>query len=153
MVIARVYADTSVFGGAFDDEFRGPTSVFLDQVREGRFSLVSSAVVRREIEAAPEGVRALFRELMGLAEIADVAPAALDLRTAYLEAGILGPGQSDDALHVAIATVSLCPLIVSWNFKHIVHLRKIPLYNAVNVLRGFAPLAIHSPAEVIEYEE
>ena len=33
------------------------------------------------------------------------------------------------------------------------HLRKIPLYNAVNTLRGFAPLAIHSPAEVIEYEE
>ena len=37
-----------------------------------------------------------------------------------------------DALHVAVATVSGCSVIVSWNFKHIVNYRKIPLYNAIN---------------------
>ena len=38
---------------------------------------------------------------------------------------------------VALATVSKCSLIVSWNFKHIVHFEKIPLYNAVNTLKRF----------------
>jgi len=38
-----------------------------------------------------------------------------------------------DALHVAVATVSNCRLIVSWNFKHIVNFQKIPLYNGVNL--------------------
>jgi hypothetical protein len=90
---------------------------------------------------------------MSLAEIVDVTEAALELRSAYLEADIIGRKYADDALHVALATVSRCPLIVSWNFKHIVHQRKIPLYNAVNVLHGFSVIAIHSPAEVIEYDE
>ncbi len=60
---------------------------------------------------------------------------------------------SDDALHVAIATVSSCSLIVSWNFKHIVHFDKIKLYNAVNILKGFSEIAIFSPLEVISYEK
>jgi hypothetical protein len=58
----------------------------------------------------------------------------------------------EDALHVAVATASDCSLIVSWNFKHIVHFEKIPLYNAVNTLRGHAHIGIFSPLEVIQYE-
>jgi hypothetical protein len=153
MAIPRVYADTSVFGGVFDAEFAGPTSAFWNQVREGRFALVSSAVVRREMEGAPSRVRQLFDDMMLFAEIAEVSAAALSLRSAYLNEGIVGPSYADDALHVALATVSSCTVVVSWNFKHIVHSRKIPLYNAINVLRGYAPLAIHSPSEVIDYEE
>jgi hypothetical protein len=153
MAISRVYADTSVFGGVFDDEFAGPTTAFWEQVKDGRFSLVTSAVVRKELAGAPPHVRALFDDLISFAEIAIVTDEALSLRSAYLEEGIVGPSSADDALHVALATVSGCSLIVSWNFKHIVHARKIPLYNAINVLRGYTALAIHSPAEVIDYGE
>ena len=41
----RVYVDTSVFGGAFDSEFRSATQTFFEQVREGQFLPVISAVV------------------------------------------------------------------------------------------------------------
>lgn len=41
--------------------------------------------------------------------------------SAYLQAGIVTPRYFDDALHVALATVSGYTLIVSWNFQHIVH--------------------------------
>ena len=44
-------------------------------------------------------------------------------------------------------------LIVSWNFRHIVHFQKIPLYNAVNKLHGYAELGIYSPQEIITYED
>jgi len=44
-------------------------------------------------------------------------------------------------------------IIVSWNFRHIVNFRKIPLFNAVSVLKGYRQIAIHSPMEVISYEE
>ena len=56
----RVYADTSVFGGVFDDAFAKPSRTFFEQVRQGRFQLVSSALVREEIAAAPQEVRMLF---------------------------------------------------------------------------------------------
>ncbi len=127
--------------------------MFFDQVRLGRFKLVISAIVQAEVEPSPLEVRRLFEEMAGLAEIVEPTPEALDLRDAYLQAGILGKRSADDAFHVALATVSRCAMIVSWNFQHIVHFRKIPLYNAVNALRGFSTLAIYSPREVIEYEE
>jgi len=52
-----------------------------------------------------------------------------------------------------LATVSGCDLIVSWNFKHIVHFQKIPFFNAVNTLNGYHSLMIYSPLEVIEDED
>jgi hypothetical protein len=54
---------------------------------------------------------------------------------------------------VALATVVGCALIVSWNFRHIVHFEKVRLYNAVNVLHQRPELGIRSPAEVIEDDE
>jgi hypothetical protein len=58
-------------------------------------------------------------------------------------------------LHAYAPTEHLsgCSLIVSWNFKHIVHFEKIPLYNAINTVNGFQNIAIFSPQEVIKYEE
>ena len=90
---------------------------------------------------------------MPIAEIIDVNLQALSLREAYLKAEILTPKYSNDALHVALATAANCKIIVSWNFKHIVHFKKIPLYNAVNILQGYNQIAIYSPLEVIKYEE
>ncbi|MFA7237379.1 MAG: type II toxin-antitoxin system VapC family toxin [Phycisphaeraceae bacterium] len=145
----RVYADTSVYGGIFDAEFGVASRAFFEMVRNGRFRLVLSAVVRMEIEQAPPHVRDFVRECESLAELADTSEEALRLRSAYLRAGIVGAKWNADALHVAVATVSDCRVIVSWNFKHIVHFQKIPLYNGINQGMGYAPIAIHSPAEVI----
>jgi hypothetical protein len=83
--------------------------------------------------------------------VVDVSAEALSLRDAYLEAGVVTQQWADDALHVAIATVASCSLIVSWNFRHIVHFEKIPLYNAVNTLKGYGTIGIFSPLEVIGY--
>lgn len=147
-----IYADTSVFGGVFDEEFRPASGAFFHAVRSGCFSLCTSAIVHDEIEAAPEDVRVFFDEILPLATLLDIDEEALNLRSAYLAEGIVGAESSVDALHVALATVSRCKVVVSWNFKHIVHFQKIPLYNAVNVLQGYGNIAIHSPTEVIPYE-
>jgi hypothetical protein len=149
----RVYADTSVYGGVFDEEFAKPSRSFFDWVRQGRFRLVLSALVRSEIAQAPEHVRAFVAERETMAELVDAGDDAIKLRRAYLDAGIVGPKWNVDALHVAVATVSNCRVIVSWNFKHIVHFQKIPLYNGINQSMGYAPIAIHSPEEVIANED
>jgi hypothetical protein len=90
--------------------------------------------------------------LKPLIEEVDVSPDAVGLQEAYLRAEVVSRKWEDDALHVAIATVAGCGMIVSWNFKHIVHYDKIPLYDAVNVLQGYDEISIFSPSEVIEYE-
>ncbi len=55
-------------------------------------------------------------------------------------------------LHIALATVAEVDVLVSWNFRHIVRLDKIRLFNAANTELGYKPLAIYSPREVTTYE-
>ncbi len=148
----KVYADTSVFGGVFDAEFARDSRQFFDDVLAGKFTLVVSALVEEEIESAPAFVRDHFMQLVSSSELAEISPEVLDLRDAYLSAGIVTPKSTDDATHVALATISQCEIIVSWNFKHIVHFQKIPKYNAVNVLHGHRTINIYSPSEVISYD-
>ena len=82
--IIRVYADTSVFGGAFDAEFDAASQTFLSQVRSGRFRLVTSAIVQEELSPAPTEVQNLFNEMLELMEVADISEDVLELRSAYL---------------------------------------------------------------------
>jgi hypothetical protein len=86
-------------------------------------------------------------------ELVPIDEEVLELRDAYISAGILSPNSAEDAAHVAAAAVAGVDLIVSWNFRHIVHFDKIRMYNAVNSLRGYKPLEIRSPSEVVDYEE
>ena len=149
----RVYADTSVYGGVFDAGIDKSSQEFFEEVKRGRFLLVSSDPVVAELRDAPERVRNVHEGLLPFAEIVPVSLEAIRLQNAYLTAGIVGAKWSTDALHVALATVSRCRIIVSWNFKHIVHFDKIPLYNGVNLINGYDTLSINTPAEVITYED
>jgi len=149
----RVYADTSVFGGVFDEEFQDASNGFFNAVREKRFSLLTSELVREEIQEAPKEVRRLFDEMLPIATVLDVIAEAIELQEAYLAEGIVAQKYLPDALHVALATTANASMIVSWNFRHIVNFQKIPLYNAVNTLKGYPSIAIYSPLEVIEYED
>jgi hypothetical protein len=66
---------------------------------------------------------------------------------------VVGPGSRSDALHVALSVVSNCDVLVSWNFKHIVNLGRIRLFNAVNLEKGYRPMEIRSPKEILIHEK
>jgi hypothetical protein len=149
----RVYADASVYGGAFDVEFKSASEAFFDGVRSGNYRLVMSPAISDELENAPPQVLVLFEEMEELAETIEITEDAIRLQQAYLEASIVGPQWETDALHVALATTARCSAIISWNFKHIVNFKKIPLYNGVNLVHGYGSIAIHAPQEVVADED
>lgn len=149
----KVYADTSVYGGVFDEEFEEASRLFFQQVDMGLFKLVTSTIVKDEIIPAPEPVVDWFKKYNEETILYSVDEEVVFLHERYMQEGIVGQRSETDALHVALATVSNCSILVSWNFKDIVHMNKIPMYNAVNILNGYDKIAIHSPEEVIVYEE
>ena len=71
------------------------------------------------------------------------------MRDAYVGAQVVGPSSRNDAHHVALATLARADLIVSWNFKHIVHIDRIRRFNAVNLMEGHPTIEIRSPREVV----
>jgi hypothetical protein len=147
----RVYADTSVYGGCFDDEFARESLRFFEEVRSGRFVLILSEALLFELRSAPERVREILRSIpaYGL-ETVEMSDELDSLRDAYIHEEILPLSSVDDASHIAAASIAEVDLLISWNFKHIVHFDKIRGFNAVNLLMGYKPIQIFSPKEVIE---
>ncbi|MEI7837143.1 MAG: hypothetical protein WCK05_12150, partial [Planctomycetota bacterium] len=127
----KVYADTSVFGGVFDAEFADASAAFFDQVRAGLFELWVSDVTEREIALAPPHVREFFNGLVSCMKTVIVDEHVQELRDAYVQAEVVSAKWRADAAHVAAATMAGADLIVSWNFKHLVHFDKIRSYNEV----------------------
>ncbi len=147
----RIYADTSVFGGCFDDEFSADSRRFFEEVGSGRFLLVVSETTLFELAEAPAEVREVLTRLpTGSLEIIQAPEEIAVLRDAYVQAGVLGGASIRDAAHVASASVADVDIIVSWNFRHIVHFEKIRGFRAVNLLKGYRMVEIYSPKEVIE---
>ncbi len=146
----RIYIDTSVIGGCFDKEFFEDSIALFDMSRKGKIVLLLSDLLVAELDNAPERVLQLFKTLPGYnLERIDISEDALNLRDKYIKDKVLGRASENDALHVAIASVHGADMIVSWNFKHIVHYDKIRGFNAVNIREGYGIIAIHSPKEVV----
>ena len=98
----RVCLDTSVVGGCEDEEFAEASRELLAQAQAGKLVLLVSDLLMGELARAPEAVR---QRLAGLApECVEYVPEteeARSLRDCYVAAGIVGPAQVNDALHVA----------------------------------------------------
>lgn len=151
MKAGRVYMDTSVLGGCFDVEFAPWSNGLIEDFRRGVFRPVLSDITAIEVERAPERVRDLHREMATFGEVISASEEVVGLVAAYEGHNILGPRYRNDLLDIAMATVSGVDVVVSWNFRHIVRLDKIQLFNGVNIERGYRTLAIYSPREVTTY--
>lgn len=150
MKTPTLYLDTSVIGGCFDDEWKEATMELFRQANLGLYLLVTSVVTTREVLSAPPHVRQKFSACFtDPGQIHELTAEAESLAQAYLAAGVVTPKYADDARHVAIAAVHGFAVIVSWNFHHLVNLRREAGFNAVNLLQGYPPVRIVSPLELI----
>ncbi len=145
----RIYTDTSVLGGCEDEEFREHSRRLFETFRRGELILVVSEVTVRELDAAPERVRAVLESVPAAhIEILALSRESEELAAAYIDDGAIGGSMRADALHIALATVARVDVLVSWNFKHIVNLKRIRAYNGVNLKRGYPLLEIRTPQEI-----
>ena len=146
----RVYVDTSVFGGYFDPEFEESSRNLLEEFILGLKTMVISDLTLKELEEAPPNVRSLSEEIPEESrEFVILDDEATMLAHHYIEDGAITEKYLVDAQHIAIATIQRVDVLVSWNFKHIVNLNRIRLYNSVNLKYGYPILEVRSPQEVL----
>lgn len=60
----RIYIDTSVIGGCFDEEFRPWSNGLMSDFKKGLFKPLLSDVLAAELEAAPREVREKYEEIL-----------------------------------------------------------------------------------------
>ena len=144
----RVYIENSVIGGYFDAVFEDATKKLFGKFKNGDYIAVISTHTYGELnDGAPENIKSNLETIYY--EKIDVTESMLNLTQKYMDEKIINEQYRSDALHIAIATISGVDVLVSWNFKHIVNLNKIKLFNSVNLKEGYSLLEIRTPLEVI----
>ena len=149
----RIYVDTSVIGGCFDEEFDDYSLQLFDEFISGKKIPIISDIVLFELEGAPENVKKILEKVPNAnIEYIPLNKESTALANAYLDEGVVSENSISDARHMAIATVERVDILVSWNFKHIVNINRIHLLNSVNLKLGFPILEIRSPREILDEE-
>ena len=150
----RLYIDTSVFGGYFDEEFSEFTRPLFERLQQREFRLLFSAVTQDELSCVPERVKNLVTSLKEEnTEFMETNDEAVELATQYIAEKVVGQTSFADCLHIALATINRADFLISWNFKHIVNVQRIRGYNAINIKNGYKELEILSPRDFMTYED
>jgi len=153
-VIARVYIDTSIVGGFFDDEFSADTQAIFKRLENKEIKFIISSVLQQELQKAPENVKQLLKKYEeSCFEYIELTEDAIELADKYIEENVVGKTSADDCRHIALATIYKADALVSWNFKHIVNLERIKGYNGVNLKNGYSIVEIRSPKELIKHDK
>lgn len=149
----RIYLDTSVFGGLFDEEFREYTEPLFKRIDNNEFFVIFSNVTKEELSSAPLKIRQRSESIPeNSTEFVKSDIESAKLAKKYIDENVVGKSSYADCLHIAIATIHNADILVSWNFKHIVNVVKIIGYNSVNLAEGYKQIDIRSPRELLTYE-
>jgi predicted nucleic acid-binding protein len=152
--ISKIYLDTSVFGGYFDSMFEADTQILFEKIKLGQFHIIYSNTTEDELLGAPTRVQELLPSINNsLKTKVELVEEAVNLADAYLEENVVGSTSRQDCFHIALATINEVDILVSWNFKHIVNVKRIRGYNAVNMKLGYKTIDIRSPKEIIYNED
>ena len=149
----KIYLDTSIFGGIFDEEFSEFTKPLFKRIKNNEFELIYSDITEEELKNAPEKIRLATHDLpKNSTNYVKSDIEAANLANKYIEEKVVGFTSYTDCLHIALATVHNADILLSWNFKHIVNVVRIIGYNAVNLSQGYKQIDIRSPRELMKYE-
>ena len=151
-MVKKIYIDTSIVGGFFDKIFALETKALFERLKNKEVVFVLSDVLKKELLKAPTMVKNLLQQYdEDCFEHVELTPEAEFLANCYIAEKVVGPTSIDDCQHIAIATINKVDVLASWNFKHIVNLKRIKGYNGVNMKMGYITLEIRNPKELIEY--
>ena len=150
----RIYIDTSVIGGYFDEEFKDATRELFKRFENNEITFVVSDLIDLELIEAPKKVRELLYKFSAdKFERVELTNEAVILADTYIAEKVVGKTSLEDCRHIAIATINKVDVLASWNFKHIVNLDRIKGYNSVNYRLGYPMIEIRSPKDLIHYED
>ena len=149
-----VYIDTSVIGGCFDKEFDEWSLALFEEFKSGAKIALISGLTLEELDLAPIKVRVKILEIPESNRMTiETTDTAINLAETYIREGALSEKSYNDALHIALATLSEALVLTSWNFKHIVNLDRIRLFNSINLRLGYKLIEIRTPREILSSNE
>lgn len=146
-----IYIDTSVIGGCFDKEFEEWSKGLFEEFISGIKIAIISDITLDELSFAKFEVKNQVNKIPNQYKEYIINNNETEkLADKYISEKVVTKKYYEDALHIAIATINKVDVLVSWNFKHIVNLDKIRMYNSVNLKNGYSIIEIRNPREILK---
>lgn len=102
----RLYFETSILGGVYDEEFEEISTLLFEKVNIGQIICVYSDLSETELKNAPKNVRDFFINFLKQnMEFVEVTEEAYSLAEKYIAEKVVGQASADDCRHIATVTI------------------------------------------------
>ena len=103
----RIYIDTSVVGGCFDEEFKDSTQRLFKRLEDNEVKFVISDLLELELIQAPKHVSELLLKYpTDKFERIELTQETVDLADKYISEKVVGRTSLEDCRHIALATIN-----------------------------------------------
>ncbi len=103
----RIYIDTSVVGGFFDEEFKDPTQLLFKRLEADEVKFIISDLLELELIHAPQYVSELLLKYpRDRFERIELTEETMTLADRYITEKVVGRSGLEDCRHIALATIN-----------------------------------------------
>ena len=142
-----IYIETSVVGAYLDngDPLRRDLTIRWWEHEMDYYRATTSLLVLREIEMFTEPHKTAGLRLIENFPAVKISDEVAILAESYLSRGIFQRKFLGDAMHVAIASMNRIDYLVTWDFGHLLNIRRQARIRAFNKAAGFHTPTIITP--------
>jgi predicted nucleic acid-binding protein len=155
-MIESLYLDTSVIGyltiRPSTNLITASNSVITQNwwdTRRQNFTLYISEVVLEELARGDQEIATKRLDLISELPLLALNEAVEELAQQFLTKSNLPPKASDDALHIALATVYKVDYLLTWNCKHIANAQIQKKLSQISIQSGYELPTICTPYELM----
>lgn len=119
----------------------------------GNYQVVSSFAV---IEELRRGQHPFQKEKLAMIEslpLLEITQREIDIADTYIAHKAMPADPRGDALHLALASVAKCDILLSWNCRHIVNPRKAEHIETLNTQMRLHIPRLFTPFELLKMEK
>jgi predicted nucleic acid-binding protein len=119
------------------------------QRRRGEFELYCSQLVIHEASAGHKEAAQRRLQVLQVVSILEINDAAKELARHVARAASIPRKATEDALHIALATVHGMDYLLTWNCKHIANAEMQKSVSLMCHIQGYEPPVICTPEELM----
>ena len=145
----KIYLDTTIVSALFDKrtpERMAQTKYFWEKI--DLYDVHVSDLVIDEIKAAAQPLQDQMLEKVSTFSLLHITNTVKWLAEIYVKNEIFPEKYSDDALHTALASTNNIPILLSWNFAHLVKLKTRRMVALINAIHNYNAVEIIPPPEL-----
>ncbi len=117
------------------------------------YELLTSEAVVDELEKGSFPNKDAALGMVETIPLVDIDESVADIVVAYVEHHVMPSDPAGDALHLALASISKCDFLLTWNCRHLANANKFSHIRRVNGLLGLFVPSLVTPLELLGENE